>query len=889
MAITRRDFLQGTAYLGGGAFLSAASQLGGCTNAVPVNRKVAENSAVGYGTEPATGAPRGLDLLPAKWLWYPSERTLPNTFVLFRRKLALDSRPKRATGWICAESRYRLFVNGKRIQFGPAPYDPRWAEADPVDLTDVLRVGTNVIGAQVLFYGYGEGTWPIGKPGFIFRMEIECEDGSKQVLVSDGSWRAHLARAWRPGQYKRWYLRSLQEEFDARLYPYGWSSADFTPDESWLGAMVLDCPADKPAVCSSYRDYMFEISAETENCRLLKRTIPMMKEYDVGVKGLAESMWIEWKGAPEEYFEMVTPDSFEVKRGPSAKRADDGWEVTFDDGGTNRGAALTFELDEQIVGWPYFTIEAPEGTVVELMVQEAHEVGGPGLLNTHFNSWSRFICKEGVNRFETFDFESCRWIQLHIRNAKGRVRISNVGMRRRVFPWPNEAKVTIGEPKLQRLMYACVNTLNNSAQETCVDGMGRERQQYSGDGGHQLHAVRFTFGEYQLSRRFVRTFSQGMTKDGYFLDCWPAYDRLNRIPSRQLDFTPWGPLLDHGVSFNFDCWYHYLNTGDLASLEEPFPRLKKFAHYLKGIRGKDGLLPVVDIGVPWVWLDNESFLKQRHKQCAFNLFAAAMLEHAFARICEAFGESKERRSALDFSRELHAATVKYFWSERHGLFVDNLPWLDEEKHIRLHDRTLSTSILFDQCPDGRDGPAIETMVECPPHMGFSYPGNACWRLWALAKAGRADVVVTDFRNRWANLPSVVLNNTIQEHWHVESDSGAQWSHCAVVPLYILYMSIAGIRAIEPGFARCEIRPQLADIERLDLVAHTVRGPIHFTSQRPLGNRNVNITLPGGCEGQLVVNGKEKLKLEKLSATAPSGCSRYRLPAGKQTSILLRYS
>ena len=62
-------------------------------------------------------------------------------------------------------------------------------------------------------------------------------------------------------------------------------------------------------------------------------------------------------------------------------------------------------------------------------------------------------------------------------------------MLRRVFPWPREPHATVNEPALQRLMDACVNTLYNSAQETAVDGMGRERQQYSGDGAHQLHAV----------------------------------------------------------------------------------------------------------------------------------------------------------------------------------------------------------------------------------------------------------------------------------------------------------------------------------------------------------------------------------------------------------------
>jgi len=43
-------------------------------------------------------------------------------------------------------------------------------------------------------------------------------------VVTDGSWRALLDRAHRPGQFKRWYLRALQEDFDARLRPAGGAS-----------------------------------------------------------------------------------------------------------------------------------------------------------------------------------------------------------------------------------------------------------------------------------------------------------------------------------------------------------------------------------------------------------------------------------------------------------------------------------------------------------------------------------------------------------------------------------------------------------------------------------------------------------------------------------------
>src|SRR5262249_13569510 len=162
-------------------------------------------------------------------------------------------------------------------------------------------------------------------------------------------------------------------------------------------------------------------------------------------------------------------------------------------------------------------------------------------------------CREGENRFEEFDYEACRWVQLHIHGAAGRVRIPQVGMRRRIFPWPETPVVRFNETALDRLMSASINTLNNSALDTPIDRVGRERQQYTGDSSLQLHAVYLAFGERRLPARFMQTIAQGITMDGYFLDCWPAYDRFERIAEREVGLSKWGPILDSGVEFPFDC------------------------------------------------------------------------------------------------------------------------------------------------------------------------------------------------------------------------------------------------------------------------------------------------------------------------------------------------
>ena len=53
----------------------------------------------------------------------------------------------------------------------------------------------NVIACTVLYFGHGDGTSPMGKPGFIFKLDIEMPDGTASQLISDDNWQSSLAVA----------------------------------------------------------------------------------------------------------------------------------------------------------------------------------------------------------------------------------------------------------------------------------------------------------------------------------------------------------------------------------------------------------------------------------------------------------------------------------------------------------------------------------------------------------------------------------------------------------------------------------------------------------------------------------------------------------------------
>ena len=113
--ITRRSLLTGSA-LCGGLILADITPV---HSTGPGAGELPEGSPAPASSSPA--ARRLPDLAPAEWIWYPSGRTLQNTFILFRREVNLASKPR---------ARRRLDRGGQPISArGQRQADPVWAGA----------------------------------------------------------------------------------------------------------------------------------------------------------------------------------------------------------------------------------------------------------------------------------------------------------------------------------------------------------------------------------------------------------------------------------------------------------------------------------------------------------------------------------------------------------------------------------------------------------------------------------------------------------------------------------------------------------------------------------------------------------------------------------------
>lgn len=156
-----------------------------------------------------------------------------------RKNFVVNQAIKRATVYVTALGVYELHLNGQKV--GNDVLTPGWSDFSKrvyyqtYDVTGMVQEGSNTIGAilgdgwyaSVLAFkgtrlNYG------GTPRFLAQLVLQLSDGSTQMVVSDGSWKA----SYGPIQ---WGDLLIGSEYDARLEMPGWDTTNFS-DSAWSSA-----------------------------------------------------------------------------------------------------------------------------------------------------------------------------------------------------------------------------------------------------------------------------------------------------------------------------------------------------------------------------------------------------------------------------------------------------------------------------------------------------------------------------------------------------------------------------------------------------------------------------------------------------------------------------
>jgi len=174
----------------------------------------------------------------AKYVWFDSKGEGRNLHGMFRRSFEVTGAVRKAQLHLFADSVYELVVNGQRVNFGPARFDPRAPEYDSYDLTPYLCEGRNVIAVLVNHFGCIVYRAMPARAGLIAWGEVELEGGSPIALESGSTWKAKCSEAYQDFAPKQSFSLEPMEVFNQKNEPAGWQTVDFD-DSKWADAVTL--------------------------------------------------------------------------------------------------------------------------------------------------------------------------------------------------------------------------------------------------------------------------------------------------------------------------------------------------------------------------------------------------------------------------------------------------------------------------------------------------------------------------------------------------------------------------------------------------------------------------------------------------------------------------
>lgn len=773
----------------------------------------------------------------SQWITHPHIDKTAYGLIHFRNTFELPEKPASFVVHVSGDNRYRLYVNGQEVAYGPQLGDIRHWRYETLDLAPFLQKGKNTVAAEVINWGVERSYGIISfKTGFLLQGNTEKEqflntnyNSTWKVLKNDGFHEKTVF--WRgSGEIVGgFYAANPTDSVRADQYPWGWQQPGYD-DSGWLQPEVIFAQAKTTAG----NGHGWILQPRTTAMQTTRKE-PFARIARTDLPGL--------------------PAGFRFGQKPLEIPA-------------NTRATLLIDQGYVTVGYPEMRLSGGKNAHLKIIYTEAlydanNQKGHRNELDGKVAKGMSdvYVMDGGANRvFQPLWFRAFRFIQVEIRTKDEPLRIEDYYNQYSAAEFPVVASFKTDNPVYQQVWDICWHTMKICAQDNLMSDAYYEQMQYVGDLRPHLMGWTALTGDLTYFRSAMEQFNNSRLPDGNITSCYPLKATFVH-PTYSLI---WIDMLHDLMMLEGD---KKLLQGYLGEMQEVFDYYESLINE-NGLVGKSDYYMFVDWYVP---RGGSAEVSKNGNSAIFTLNYAYTLQKA-AEICEWLGFREKAMAYRAQARKYAEITRKLCFDPVKGIYAEDpaKTFYDQRANI--------LAVLCGAHSAEEERALMQKIVD--PATAFDSEANLFYLFYlfeAMEKTGIGNF--TGQLQPWKAVVDMGMSGTPEKR--IEQHPRSEVHPWTAHPVRFYFSLVAGIRPASPGFQTVTVAPQPGELKTVQATYPTRLGNIITDLRFEGGKATGSVTLPKGMSGEFVWNGERRVLQEgvnRVGETAdPAKPARRRMP------------
>ncbi len=690
----------------------------------------------------------------AFWIGSAHPFDLQEAYLCFRRTWQLEGDPGKVELLITADSRYKLWINGRFVARGPARCYPHAQSVDRLDITSHVRTGLNCLAVQVYQPGYSHFAYVHrGSAGLL--AHLTC-DGSS-VLVTDPSWRTRRDPSF----------ASLVPRVS--IYGSGVEERDLNLDDQWRNTSYRDSDWSPARLIAPVGGYPWT--------NLEPRALPLLAEREVQMTRI-ETRGGDYPSALDSDAHLALKQGWFQAQALAVRADEEGWFSPRLTEGESMYWLFDLGRDYTCQGWA--EVEGANGGE-HVSISYAEKIRDGQLVLSDPQTYcrvrltDRFRLRQGPQVLESFALRGGRYLLFQLTGPTGadlRVRFHASAAE---YPLEIERNLNLSDPLLAKIVELCEQTFRACLLDGFIDSTWRESSQWTGDALPQALIMSALSDDTRPLRRVIEMAAQDPYPDGILPSVLPGEVH----PYTIVDYNfAWVELLT--------LYWQLTHKGDFVKAMWPalVRMLDRFDQDLNG----DGL--IMSQAGRRLFLDWAPVSRQE-PNTIYNLHYLLALRRA-AWLATEVGEVGQSAIWGGRADRLRAAA--------RAAFLQQNRWYDDLPRTTCSQLATALALLAGAAEPGEENDLLGAIAARsldpddafdPSEMALASPFMHHYVFEALRQGGRSAEVVEIIRRRWGRWAEAGYPTT-WENWNVDFPDGSQCHAFSAHPRYHL-AEIARVR------------------------------------------------------------------------------------------------